>query len=403
MHAGESLELSAKTTPLRSDQAIYIALAGTMVMAAAVGIGRFAYTPLLPPMQEAFSWSVAQAGDVASANFLGYMLGALLASVLAQRPERQHWLLSGMLLIIITTCGGGFITSFSAWLGIRFLSGIASAFCLVLSTALVMEFLATQARSQLGAWHFAGVGIGIVISVFAIEFVRIAGFSVSVQWIGLGITTLILLTSAWVIIRLIPEQLAQTQTATATIPPQRITSSRLLKKLIIAYGLFGFGYIVTTTFIVAMVRDLGFASVIEPLTWVVFGLIAAPSVLIWQRLVQRFGMFPTLRLAYAIEAIGILLAGFGSSYAALIIGGALLGGTFMGITALGLIAARQLATDNPGRTIGWMTASFGFGQLLGPAVAGRLAQITQGFAMPSLLAALLLLAGIALLHRAERS
>lgn len=374
------------------------ALAGSLTMAAAVGIGRFAYTPLLPPMQETFGWSVSQAGDVASANFLGYMIGALVASILTQRAQRRFWLFVGMVLSIATTSAGGVTVSFPAWLGIRFLSGIASAFCLVLSTAMIIEYLASCSRPQLGALHFAGVGSGIVVSVLVIELVRLSGLSVYAQWGGLGIISIVLLTGSWIIIRMLPNQESGGHSGVATTANVEPAAPLILKKLIVAYGLFGFGYIVTATFIVAMARRLDHAAIVEPLTWIVFGLIAALSVLIWQRLALRFGMFRVLRFAYGIEAAGVLLAGFGPGHIALIMGGALLGGTFMGITALGLIAARQIAESNQGRAIGLMTASFGFGQLLGPAIAGRLAQATQGFEAPSMVAAALLLIGIALLR-----
>jgi predicted MFS family arabinose efflux permease len=161
--------------------------------------------------------------------------------------------------------------------------------------------------------------------------------------------------------------------------------------------MFGFGYVVTATFIVTMARRLDNAVLLEPLTWLIVGLAAAPSIFVWQRVAQRYGLFAALRLAYALQAAGVLLAGFGSGYIPLLTGGALLGGTFMGITALGLSAARQTAGNNPDRAMGWITASFGVGQLLGPAVAGRLAQMTQGFEAPSMVAALLLIVGIALL------
>lgn len=383
----------------KSPQSLTAALAGALVMAAAVGIGRFAYTPLLPPMQEALGWSVSQAGDVASSNFLGYMLGALVAAALTQRAERRRWLFAGMLLSVVTTSAGGVVVSFPAWLGIRFFSGIASAFCLVLSTAIVIEFLASCSRPQLGALHFAGVGVGIVASVLVIELARLSGFSVFGQWGGLGITSIALLAGSWVMIRVLPSQEGAGQSGISEASKGKAATPPLLKKLIVAYGFFGFGYVVTATFIVAMARRLDHAALVEPLTWIVFGLIAAPSVLVWQRLALRLGLFPALRLAYGVEAVGVLLAGFGPGHVALITGGALLGGTFMGITALGIIAARQIAESNPGRTIGWMTASFGLGQLLGPIVAGRLAQMTQGFEVPSLVAASLLLGGIVLLRR----
>ncbi len=379
------------------------ALAGTLVMAAAVGIGRFAYTPLLPAMQETLGWSVSQAGDMASSNFLGYLVGALIASALAQRDERRGWLFAAMLLSVATTAAGGAVISYPSWLGIRFLSGIASAFCLVLSTSMVIEFLATCSRPQLGALHFAGVGLGIVASVLVIELVRVSGFSVFGQWGGLGLISVILLAGSWMMFPAMPGHQGADQSARSENSREKATTPPLLKKLIIAYGFLGFGYVVTATFIVAMARRLDHSTLVEPLTWIVFGLIAAPSVLAWQRLALRLGLFPALRLAYGVEVIGVLLAGFGTGHVALITGGALLGGTFMGITALGLIAARQIAERNQGRAIGWMTASFGLGQLLGPTVAGRLAQITQGFEAPSVVAASLLLGGIALLWGAERS
>ncbi|MCZ7564474.1 MAG: YbfB/YjiJ family MFS transporter [Burkholderiales bacterium] len=159
-----------------------VALAGALMMAAAMGIGRFAYTPLLPPLQETLGWSVSQAGDVAAANFLGYMIGALVAATLAHRPERRLWLAAGMLASAASTAAGAVVVSFAAWLSIRFASGVASAFCLVLGTAAVVEHITMQGRAQLGALHFAGVGLGIVGSVAVLECARLAGVSMFGQW-----------------------------------------------------------------------------------------------------------------------------------------------------------------------------------------------------------------------------
>jgi MFS family permease len=188
--------------------------------------------------------------------------------------------------------------------------------------------------------------------------------------------------------------------AAAATAPTNPAQRRALLRLVAAYGLFGFGYVVTATFIVAMARQLDHAATVEPLSWAVVGLLAAPSVWVWQQLARRIGVIHALRFAYAIEAGGVLLAGYGSGTAALLLGGALLGATFMGITALGLAAAREIAGRHPGRVIGWMTAAFGLGQLIGPAVAGRLAELSGGFALPSLLAAALLLVGLLLLKSA---
>jgi predicted MFS family arabinose efflux permease len=379
-----------------------MALAGALVMAAGVGIGRFCYTPLLPAMQTALGWTVAQAGDVASANFLGYMLGALAAAALARGAARWRWLVVGMLLSAMTTAMGGVTVAFPAWLGLRFCSGVASAFCLVLSTAIVVELLVSQARTPLGALHFSGVGGGIVISVGIIELAGRLGLSVFGQWVTLGLVSLALFAGAWGLLRRLPQRPAADGSGVSRAVSGPLPTPRVLLKLITAYGLFGFGYIVTATFIVAMARRLDAVTLVEPLTWTVFGVMAAPSVLVWQRLAGRLGMLPALRLAYGVEAAGVLLAGCAAGPVAVMVGGALLGGTFVGITALGLSAARHLAGRHQDGIIGWMTASFGLGQLLGPAVAGRLAQWTQGFVVPSLVAAVLLLVGIALLRGVEQ-
>src|SRR5438128_550358 len=102
-------------------------------------------------MQETLGWTVSQAGDVASANFLGYMAGALAASALAQRPTRWLWLCAGMILSAITTSGGAVVVAFPVWVGLRFCAGVASALCLVLGTAIVLECLDRHARAHLGA------------------------------------------------------------------------------------------------------------------------------------------------------------------------------------------------------------------------------------------------------------
>lgn len=375
------------------------ATAGMLVLAAAMGIGRFAYTPLLPGLQEALGWTIAQAGDVASANFLGYLGGALAAAFLVNRPQRRVWLVLGMVLSVVTTGSGVWAGTLSHWLILRFLSGLASAFCLVLGTAVVVEALVRLRRPQLAALHFGGVGIGIVLSVLMVEVARLCGASVFGQWGALGGLSALLMGLAGWGLRDLPAGRAN--------PGDSRRAPRIgsgigrwggpLARTIWAYGLYGFGYVVTATFIVAMARRVEHAELIEPLTWLMVGLLAAPSVLLWQWLAGRHGLFTALRAAYLVEAVGVLLAGFGTGQVALLLGGALLGATFMGIVALGLAGARQLAVTDQDRAMGWMTVAFGLGQLLGPGIAGRMAHISGGFELPSLLAAGLLLLGIGLL------
>ncbi len=372
-----------------------VAFAGALIIAASMGIGRFAYTPLLPALIETLGWSVARAGDVASANFFGYLLGAMAATLLVHRPERHSGLLFGLIFSALTTLACALTDSFVLWMLLRFVSGFASAFAMILGTAVVVEVFKRNHRPQLLSTHFAGLSVGIIGSVLIIECAKALNYSVFAQWGVLGVVSVLMFALAWVILAGLKTDV-ETHKAKTDKPVSAFSNTALLR-LIIAYGLMGFGYVVTATFIVTIARGLQTSAYLEPATWIIVGLVGGPSLYVWHFFSKRFNVFLALRLAYAIQATGVVLAGVANSSAGVLLGGALLGGTFMAITSMGFIAARELATGYEDKAIAWMTVSFGIGQLLGPAVAGRMADASGGFAAPSLLASALLIAGVFLI------
>jgi predicted MFS family arabinose efflux permease len=376
-----------------------VAVAGALVLVTVMGIGRFAYTPLLPRLRDALGLGIAAAGDIATANFVGYLLGALLSGPLAARPGRMRWLYAALLLSTLTTAAGVVPWSWPLWLALRFAAGFASALGVVIGTALVLDYIAVAGRPRLVTLHFPGVGIGIVLSVLLIEAARLGGLSVFGQWGVLGVAAGLASAFAISVLRRLPDPPARAPGARAA--PMLVSGE--LKRVIAAYGLLGFGYVITATFLVAMARELDNAAWLEPLSWIVVGATAAPSVPLVQKLAARFGMFPVMRAAFCVEAAGVLLAGYGEGTAAVLIGAACVGGTFLSITALVLGAARALGGAHADGLLGWMTAAFGFGQLLGPALAGRLAEVASGFGPPSLLAALALGAAALLLPGRDAS
>ncbi len=145
-----------------------LALGGLLALAAAMGIGRFVYTPILPFMLEAKSLSAADAGLVAAANFLGYLVGALAGAARSLPGNPRTWFLGGLLASALTSAAMAAASELSFFLVIRFASGVASAFVLVFSTTLVLERLNVAGRPQLSALHFAGVGCGIAFSALLI-------------------------------------------------------------------------------------------------------------------------------------------------------------------------------------------------------------------------------------------
>jgi predicted MFS family arabinose efflux permease len=176
-----------------------------------------------------------------------------------------------------------------------------------------------------------------------------------------------------------------------------------LVALIASYGIFGFGYIVTATFLIAIIRSDGGSVSFEALVWLLTGLAAAVSVAAAQPFVGRYGVASVMTAGCLIEASGVAASVLLPSPFGPIVGGLLLGGTFVVITAYGLQFARSLAPDSQRRILAFMTAAFGIGQIVGPLIAGYLAARSGNYLVASLVAALALFLSAALAVRAGRA
>jgi predicted MFS family arabinose efflux permease len=359
---------------------LLLAFGGFCALAAAMGIGRFVYTPILPVMTEALGMTQAVAGFIASANFLGYLAGAFLAATRLLRGSRRAWFMGGLAASALTTGAMAFVDSEGAFLALRFAGGVASAFVLVFSSALIIDRLQAAGRSGLTALHFAGVGFGIAGSALLVSSLTALGFGWQAHWLASGLVAGVALA---VVAVLVPDR-AEPQASPA---PQAAHARRGLTALVIAYGLFGFGYVITATFLVAIVRGAEAIRPLEPLIWVVVGIAAAPSIAFWTWVARRVDIARAFALACVMEAVGVAASVLWTATPGVLLAAVFLGGTFVGITALGLVGARELSRGDPRRTFALMTAAFGVGQTLGPAFAGVLSDATGSFLAPSLVAA----------------
>jgi len=352
----------AMAAPARRPDGVALALGGMLALASAMGIGRFVYTPILPPMAEALRLSKADAGLIASANFAGYLAGALMTALPRLPGSRRGWFLGALALGAGTTAAMALVGSLAAFMLLRFLGGAASAFVLVLSASVVVERLSAAGRSGLAGLHFGGVGIGIAVSALLVD----------------GLEALV----AWLVPAAPPVHAAPPKAA----GPQA-KAARGLGWLCLSYGLFGVGYVVTATFLVVAVRTAPGARLLEPVVWLVVGLAMIPSPVIWVRLGARWGLLRAYAAACLLEAVGVAAGGVWPGAGGALLASVLLGGTIMGITALLAGTARALWPDQHRRVFALMTAGFGVGQIAGPLGAGWLMDRTHGFVLPSLLAA----------------
>jgi predicted MFS family arabinose efflux permease len=391
--------------PVAGGSPVRLALGGLCALAVAMGIGRFALTPILPSMSAEIPLSASEAGMVASANFLGYLVGALAAMSLAGSAVRTGFRAS--LVASVATTGLMAIDAALPVLALwRFLGGIASAGVLVFSSTLVLERLARMNRAGLAALHFAGVGIGIAVSAVLVGVLVRGGAAWQGQWIGAGALAAVLAMGAWICLVAGDDALVRrgSTVAAAPAPPARLARpSRALVRLAIAYALFGVGYVVTATFLTSILRASPTLSVYETPAWAAVGVSAAVSVWVWGRVSARLGGMRAFSLACAVEAVGVAASVLVPGAAGAVLAAVLLGGTFMGITSLGLVEARRLSGGDPKTVLGLMTACFGLGQMLGPTLAGYAADLTGSFFWPSLCAAALLVVAALLTLRPARA
>ncbi len=354
---------------------VSLPLAGLLALAVAMGIGRFAFTPVLPMMQADFGLSLAHGGWLASANYLGYLLGALIVTHLSWSPTALlRW---GLWLVVLMTTAMGLDAHWLGWLLWRLLAGMASAWVLIGTASLCIARLNALGQTERSGEVFAGVGCGIAFAGLACMVLTLVGATSQQAWLWLALAALCGLLGASALWRTVPEPAAPVvarpgHLATGALPEIRPNNdlpdpSPLNWGLIWCYGMYGFGYILPATFLPAQARLLVPNPWLFSLAWPLFGLAGALSTLIASRLAQRFTRPQIWSGAQLIMAVGVLLPALWHALPAILIAAGCVGSTFMVITMVGLQEAQAAAGPiGAKRQIAAMTASFALGQLVGP-------------------------------------
>jgi hypothetical protein len=378
------------------DAALRTALAGLAALAVAMGIGRFAFTPILPMMQAEGAIDLVRGGWLASANYAGYLAGGLTA--LAWRWSAQSAIRAGLAAVALTTLGMALPLGITAWLALRAASGVASAWVLVFTSSAVLERVhasAPGARATLPGILYAGVGVGIVAAGLVCAATAHLPHASQASWLVTGLAAAAVTAVPWNAFGS-----ARGARAGAATTPRSIPASGWA--LAACYAAFGFGYIIPATFLSAMARDAAGGGVVYVLTWPLFGLAAASST--WA--VSRGTRWPARSvwaLSHAVMAAGVALAALSSALAAVIACGLLVGGTFMVATMAGMQEARAHGGAAAARMMALMTSAFAAGQIAGPLVVSALAAAGRGYAAGLWIAAAALALTAALLPFIPRS
>ncbi len=366
--------------------------AGIFSLLLALGVARFAYTPLLPVMQQQAGLGVAEAGWLAALNYAGYLSGALLASLISDLLLKDRLYRIGMILAVVSTALMSLSNDFTIWVISRFIAGLSSAASMLLGTGLILNWLIRHNhRPELGI-HFSGVGLGIA-GCSAIVWAMAGSLDWQEQWFALTAVGagLMIPALAW-LPRPDPKPVTMSGQALQDNPP----STLFMRLFMASYFCAGFGFVVSATFIVAIVEHLPGLAGQGKLAFLALGLGAAPACINWDLIARRTGELNALILAALLQIVGILLPLHGSLPATLL-GAMLFGSTFVGMVSLVLTMAGRYYPTRPAKMMGKMTISYGAAQIIGPAITGWLATQLGSYESGLYLAAGIVLIGTLLL------
>lgn len=372
------------------------------MLAIGMGISRFAYTPILPAMRAQAGLTPDLAGYLATANYAGYLAGALWPLLMRRmevKLDARRMLVLALLLAFGTTLAMAVTSHFASWLALRLLAGLASAWLMIYASAIVLETSVRTKHHALLGIHYAGVGCGIVLSGALVAVLE----RWQIDWRGLWIAAGLL------ILALAPLVSPALATSMPVPPPTGVQAAPnaptppAMRWLIAAYFCAGLGYIVSATFLPLIAKQQPQLASLASSGWVLVGVAAIPSNLLWSRIARAIGDWKALVLAFALQAVGVALPAWSATPAALLCSAAILGGTFMGIVTIANGLARALAPLRSTEMIAAMTASYGVGQIAGPTLSGMLAGSAGDFSGGLWIATASLVCGIVLLLRAARN
>jgi MFS family permease len=392
------------TPPLRP---LALALAGLVALAVAMGIGRFAFTPILPLMLAEHSVDLGGASLLASANYFGYLLGALACTFQPWIWRRLGWpaavdgpalVRAGLAATTLLTLGMAWHVP-PAWSWLRFAAGVASAVVFLYTSGWCLEQLARRGVAAMGALIFVGPGAGIVASGVAASGLVLLGAPAADGWLTFGVLAALLTALVWRVFdaRRGVEAAPLAAAADGGSAPDVPAGGTEMGLLTVAYGLAGIGYIITATFLPVIARQALPGSRWLDMFWPLFGVGVMLGAIGASRLRRAGDLRLRLAACYAIQAIGIAASLVSPTLAGFALGSLLLGLPFTAITFFAMQEVRRVRPHQATSFMGLLTAAYGVGQIAGPPLAAwlvaRSASPALGFARSLWIATGLLVLG----------
>lgn len=369
-----------------------------------MGIGRFAFTPLLPMMLHDQVIGLHAASWLASANYVGYLVGAL---VCAFQPFlwRQFSFLppvqparcvrAGLVATCLLTLGMAAPLP-ALWPVLRFAAGMASALVFVYTSGWCLARLARLHKPAMGGMIYTGPGGGIVLSGLMATAMVAVQWTAATGWLIFGALAVVLTAGVWPIFTHHADDIPQVPSVTATSTPLATAGRTEVALLALAYGLAGFGYIITATFLPVIARSALPGSAWLDLFWPIFGLGVIVGALTATRISAGGDRRTLLAVCYVLQALGVMTSVVWPTLPGFAVGSLLLGLPFTAITFFAMQEVRRIRPWGAPSFMGLLTAIYGLGQIAGPPLASWLIQRSgagAGFTLSLEIAASTLMAG----------
>ncbi|MBA1278142.1 MULTISPECIES: YbfB/YjiJ family MFS transporter [Pseudomonadaceae] len=342
-----------------------VLLAGATLLLVVHGLGRFVYTPLLPWLVEDGQLTVQQGASIASWNYLGYLIGALLALRWHRVSQIRRSLPWALIVHVLTTLAQTQAESAESLSALRLLNGISNGLVFVQAPSLVLEWLARHRRVSSSGLVYLGVCVGLILSSLLVSLSNgvLAGAD---RWWPAALLSIPLAWWGW-------RQLARLDIPddTTTEDAEHIRSGRLLDRastpLFLAYAGAGMGYILPMTFLPMVARlQVEPGDFLIESSWLVVALATLPSPWLWNRLGALLGDVRALRLSYVTQLIGVLAALLLPGAPGILLCAVLVGSTFLGTVLLTQRLARTLHPHQGPRLSAALIAFYGLTQLAAP-------------------------------------
>lgn len=364
------------TEPASDTRPLVIALSGTLSLAVAMGIGRFAFTPLMPMMLHDGLLDLESASWLASANYFGYLLGAILCTLQPTVWLRRGWpplpvapmVRAGLLLTCLLTALMSTDVP-TAWPWLRFTAGVITAVAFVYTSTWCLGRLSRMNLPSAGGIVYAGPGVGIATSGLLASLMVQMGWHASAGWIAFALLAALMTAIVWRVFH--SDAGLPLPTATHELSANGGSTTEKAA-LTLAYGLAGFGYIITATFLPVIARTAMPDSAWPDLFWPMLGIAVAFGAIVASRIPARFDQRYLLLACYLIQAAGVAISNWMPTLSGFALGSLLVGLPFTAITFFAMQLGRKLHPQSAPAIIGLLSAAFGFCQIIGPPVAALL-------------------------------